>query len=170
MEMGWLVMRTRSRHEAVVRDHLEGQGIQCYLPKAKAARTAMRPGPAVRTAASDHGPLFPGYVFVKPRSEQFTNLKYIRGSCGLICFNGRPASVGEKEVESIRIMTDSASKLTVDSQFLPGEKVTVISGPLRGIEGELVRVKNVNRLVLNILILGQAVSMEIGASELLKSA
>ena len=38
------------------------------------------------------------------------------------------------------------------------------SGPLKGIEGRLIRRKNIDRLVLQVHVLGQAVSTEIDAA------
>jgi transcription antitermination factor NusG len=51
---------------------------------------------------------------------------------------------------------------------MPGTPVRVVVGPLSGVEGELVRIRNQHRLVLNTTILGQAVSVEINADDVQK--
>jgi transcription antitermination factor NusG len=110
--------------------------------------------------------LFPGYVFVQPEPMRIPDLDFVRGSKGLITFNHRPAAVQPREIERIRRVTRCGLDLELHSKLIPGEKVSVTSGPLIGLEGELVRVKSHHRLVINAHILGQSVSLEIGLEEI----
>ena len=162
MEMDWFVLRTHSRQEKVVEDRLALMQIPCYLPRKTEIRQWHDRKKRLRV------PLFPGYVFVQPEAGRYHELNSIRGSCGLVTFNHRPAPIQPRELSRIRIVTDCGKGLQVHPHLLVGEKVVILSGPLKGLEGELIRIKNGHRLVINAHILGQSVSLEIGIEEVEK--
>lgn len=157
----WLVLRTRSHHENTVELCLRQKQINAYLPK----RTVQRRRLASGAKSFVETPLFPGYIFVQPREDQYENIRYIRGSCGLIFVGNKPAAMPEKDLEAVRVLVGSGTQLAVDSQLLPGQRVEVVSGPFMGIQGELIRVKNENRLVINAPLLSSSVSVEVGSDE-----
>ena len=111
-------------------------------------------------------PLFPGYVFVQPRAEQFENIRYVRGSCGFVIQGSEPAVMPEKDLESVRILVKSGAALAVDPKLIPGKRVEVIAGPFMGIQGELIRIKSQDRLVINAHLVGSSVSVEVDADKI----
>ncbi len=152
----WLVLRTKSRHENVVEDALQQRHILAYLPKQKLVRVWQGRKRAVET------PLFPGYLFVRPRAEQYEGMRYIRGSCGFVLSAGsKPATLPEKDLEAVMMLVDSGTALTVDPELVAGRRVKIVAGPLMGVEGELVRVKNREVLVLNVNLVGSSVRVEV---------
>jgi transcription antitermination factor NusG len=155
----WLVLRTRSHHENVVESWLQYKSITAYLPK----RSVVRRGKDRKTVMQM--PLFPGYVFVQPRADQFEHMRYIRGSCGLVFQGDKPAAMPEKELEAVRILVRSGAALSVNPQLIPGQKVEVIAGPFMGIQGELVRIKSKARLVINAYLVSSSVSVEVDADK-----
>lgn len=156
---GWNVLRTRSRQENVVEECLMQKQIAVYLPKLPRVRRWKS-----RNKVVDF-PLFPGYIFVKPRPDQFQALNFIPGSCGLLLDRNRPGIVQKREIDSIRILLGSERPMDLHLGLLPGTRVRVMVGPLAGIEGEMVRFSNHHRLVINAHILGQAVSVEVNTNE-----
>jgi len=106
-------------------------------------------------------PLFPGYVFVQPRVDQYENMRYIPGSCGLVFAGNKPAAMPEKDLVAMRILIGSGATLLAESKLFPGKRVEVISGPLMGIQGELIRIKSLQRLVINAELLSSSVSVEV---------
>jgi transcription antitermination factor NusG len=162
MVKDWLVMRTQSRQERIVEHNLAERNITHYLPTKRETRQWKDRKKSLEL------PLFPGYIFVQPEAGHFPYLKYIRGSCGLVVFNNRPASLQESEVDRIRRVAGSGLSLEIHPNLQTGERVVIASGPLMGLEGELIRIKNRNRLVINAYILGQSVSLEIGIDEVEK--
>lgn len=153
----WLVLRTRSHQENVVETGLQQKRINAYLPK----RSVLRKWKDRRKIVQM--PLFPGYVFVQPSADQFENIRCIRGSCGLIFVGNKPAAVPEKDLEAITILVRSGATLSVNPQLIPGRRVEVIAGPFAGIQGELVRIKSGDRLVINAHLLSSSVSVEVDA-------
>lgn len=155
----WLVLRTRSHHENSVELCLRQKRINAYLPKRHVARRRNGPRAYMET------PLFPGYVFVQPRQDQFENIRYIRGSCGLIFVGSKPAAMPQKDLEAVRILVASGTQLAVAPELMPGQRVEVIAGPFMGIQGELIRIKNEDRLVINAPVLSSSVSVEVDADK-----
>jgi transcription antitermination factor NusG len=148
---GWNVLRTRSRQEKVVEKVLTQKLVTAYLPKL----------PRKSRSKPIETPIFPGFVFVKPKLEQIYSLNYIPGSCGLLLHRGKPGLVREKELAAIRALVSSSLPFDLHMGLIPGIRVKVVKGPLAGVEGELARAKGSDRLVINAEILGQAVSVEI---------
>lgn len=151
----WLVLRTRCQHENLVAGCLMQKRITTYFPKYNAVRRRKD-----RTVVAEV-PLFPGYVFVQPRVEQYEAMRYIPGSCGLVFAGNKPAAMPDKDLEAVRMLVCSGAALSPAAKLIPGTKVEVISGPLMGIQGELVRVKNLQRLVINAHLLSSSVSVEV---------
>lgn len=155
----WLVLRTRSRHENLVESSLRQREIVAYLPRWKGARSDV--------------PLFPGYVFVRPRPEQYEALRYIRGSCGFVLGGGsRPAAMPERELRAVMKLVDSGSPLSIDPALGAGRRVKIVAGPLAGVEGSLVRVKSRTLLVVNVELVNSSLRVEVehGAIEVLEPA
>jgi transcription antitermination factor NusG len=154
----WSVLRTWTKHESVVEKVLTARQIECYLPKQKQVRQW-----------SDRKkilvlPLFPGYLFIKVRPEQFPDLRDVPGSCGLVWASHRPAPVRENVVLDIRRLVESQAELTIMGGLHIGERVQILSGALKGIEGVLSRVKNRDYLVINAEAIGQSICIEVPVS------
>jgi len=107
-------------------------------------------------------PLFPGYVFVRPTLDQFAGMRYIRGSCGLVLADSKPAAMPEKDLDAVKLLVESGATLTVDPELVAGTRVKVVDGPFMGVEGELILVKDQQVLVINVSTLGSSVRVEVG--------
>jgi transcription antitermination factor NusG len=151
----WLVLRTRSHRESAVEDDLNERQINAYLPRQQVVKRVKNRKVVVPK------PLFPGYVFVQPRIDQFERIRYIRGSCGLVLVGNKPAQMPERDLEAVRLLVSSGVPLDVNQRLIPGQRVEVRSGPFMGIQGELVRVKCEKRLVINAQLLTSSVSVEV---------
>jgi transcription antitermination factor NusG len=83
----------------------------------------------------------------------------------LVSTAGRPVAIPDDEIEGIRML------VTSDLQYDPcplvhvGDRVEVVSGPLRGVVGRLVRKGTHARLVLSVDLIGQGVSVELDAAD-----
>ena len=151
----WLVLRTRSNHENLVTSCLNQKRITTFLPKHSVARRS-----SDRTVFTEV-PLFPVYAFVQPPVEQYETMRYIPGSCGLIFAGSKPAAMPERDLEAVRLLVCSGTALSPARKLIPGTRVEVVSGPLMGIQGELIRVKNFQRLVVNAHLLSSSLSVEV---------
>jgi transcription antitermination factor NusG len=156
----WLVLRTRSHHENVVERSLQQNGINSYLPRHRVVHRSKE-----RTTTRE-APVFPGYVFVQPRLEQLEKVRCVRGSCGFVVCGSKPATMPQKELDALRILTGSGAALAVNPTLIPGQRVEVIAGPFMGVQGELIRIKSQDRLVINAPLVSSSVSVEIDSDEI----
>lgn len=156
----WLVLRIRSHHENVVERSLQQKEINSYLP----THRVMRRSKERRTTLEV--PLFPGYVFVQPRQDQLEEVRCVRGSCGFVVRGSKPAAMPQEELDAVRIMARSGVDLAVNPTLIPGQRVEVISGVFIGIQGELIRLKSRDRLVINASLVSSSVSVEVDSGEI----
>lgn len=159
-EPHWYAIWTRSRHEAVVRDQLRDRQIEAFLP------TVTRWSRWKDRKKKIDWPLFPGYCFARFDPTETLQILKCNGVVSIVSTEGRPAPVDERELEGIRLLVNSTLQYDPCPLLKEGEMVEVVSGPLRGVVGRLVR-KDAHhaRLVLSVDLIGQAVSVEVDAAD-----
>ena len=155
----WFAVWTKSRHEATAHAQLTSRGVEAFLPTVpKWSRWKDR-------RKRIDWPLFQGYCFARVRPEDARLVQTCASVAGLVSFNGRAAAIPDSEIEGIRALV--SSDLQYDPcPFLPeGSRVEVVSGPLQGVTGRLVRKGAHARLVLSVDLIGQGVSVEVDAAD-----
>jgi transcription antitermination factor NusG len=155
MDLQWIVVRSKPRAEKVAFDQLMKKGINVYLPLVKK-----------RQKWSDRKkwvelPLFSNYLFAKVELKNSIYILQTHGVSSIVKFNGTVATVQESVVNSIRWALEGGYDLEPTEYFLQGDEVEVIEGPMKGTKGVVVELKGVERLVLKIDALQQAVSVHI---------
>ena len=153
----WYALYTRHQHEKMVDQVLTNKGFDTFLPLYATTHFWKD-----RTKALTL-PLFPCYVFLKGGIERRLQILTTPGVYGLVSSAGQPAAIADMEIEAIRRVVESGARVEAHPYLKCGNRVRVKSGPLAGIEGILVRKKNVSRLVLSVEILGTAAAIEIAA-------
>jgi transcription antitermination factor NusG len=110
-------------------------------------------------------PLFPGYVFVFIALSDRLPVLQIPGVVHLVSFNGQPAPLDGQQIERLRM---ALSQLRAEPHpFLTaGRRVRVLSGPLAGAEGILMRRKNDCRVVLSLELIQRSVAVETDIADL----
>ena len=81
----------------------------------------------------------------------------------LVSNGGQPAAIPAAELDNIRQAVVSGTRIQPHPFLKCGDWVRVKCGPLAGMQGILVRKKNVYRLVLSIEMLGKAAAVEVDA-------
>lgn len=137
MSIKWYAVYTRPRWEKKVNGLLIQKGIESYCPLNK-----------VRRKWSDRiklveEPLFKSYVFVKIDESARTNVRMTNGVVNFVYWNGKPAIIKEREIQVIRRFLDEYENVEVSKiNFIPEERVKVVSGPMMEQEGKILEVKN----------------------------
>jgi transcription antitermination factor NusG len=137
MTAKWFAIYTRPRWEKKVNGLLLQKGIECYCPLNK-----------VRRKWSDRiklveEPLFKSYVFVKVTDEQRSDVRMTNGVVNFVYWNGKPAIIKEKEIQTIKRFLDEHENVeAVKMNVQEGERVVVTSGPMMDQQGEVIEVKN----------------------------
>ena len=156
----WYAIWTRSRHEQVVREQLEQKGFEAFLPTLpKWSRWKDR-------KKKIDWPLFPGYCFARFDPSDTLPILKCPGVVNIVSVEGRPAAIPTVELDSIRLLVGSELQYDPCPLVREGQMVEVVHGPLKGVVGRLMR-KDAQRarLVLSVDLIGQAVSVEVDASD-----
>jgi transcriptional antiterminator NusG len=155
----WYAIWTRSRHEQVVREQLERKGMEAFLPTiTKWSRWKDR-------KKQIDWPLFPGYCFARFDSTDRLPVLKCTGVVNIVSFDGDIAAIPEQEIDGIRRLVQSDLQFDPCPLIREGMMVEVTHGPLKGVFGRLVRKGAHARLILSVDLIGQAVSVEVDASD-----
>jgi transcription antitermination factor NusG len=152
--MSWYATYTRCNHERIVNKILTDRGISTFLPQIIVPSKRKDRKILIRKA------LFPNYLFVDLNEARETWMQVFRTPGVVrICGNGRPTPVPDEDIESIRIFVNSDRNVYPLPYLQIGSRVQVISGPLAGAIGVLVKEdRKRRRLVISIELMGQSVS------------
>jgi transcription antitermination factor NusG len=109
-------------------------------------------------------PLFSGYVFVQIRPEQAMEVRQCRHVARLL----EPGDQAEfaAQLEDIRIALQSEREVRLAPNITEGRRVQIRSGPMRGLEGRVLRRKGITEVVLRLDFIGQAAAVQVEAQEL----
>jgi len=154
----WCAIYTRHQHEKTIAQSLSTKGLEVFLPLYNATRRWKD-----RTVHLSL-PLFPCYLFLRGMQERKLEVVTTPGIISILSINGETAVVPENEIESIRKAIEWGNRVEPHPFLRRGDKVRVISGPLQGLEGILVRKKNLYRLVLSVEILKRSAAVEVDVS------
>ena len=154
----WHVLYTRHQHEKAVAHILSNKEFEVFLPLYSTVH---------RWKDRDKQlwlPLFPCYVFLKGGLRRQLDILTTPGVHSVVSSAGRFADIPEEEINAVRQMVESGTRLEPHPFMKFGDRVRVKSGPLTGVEGILIRKKNQFRLVVSVEILGKSAATEIDAS------
>ncbi len=157
----WYAAYTNANHEKRVTQHLENRSVEHFLPLYESARRWK--DRRVRLQM----PLFPGYVFVKLALRDRLQLLQIPGVVQLVSFNGHPAPLPQEDIQAIRNCLGHGPQFEPHPYLNAGRRVRVTSGPLRGLDGIVLRRKNKTRFILSFELIMRSVAVEIDETELM---
>ena len=155
----WYALRTRSRHEKVVRDQLANQGIEPLLP------TVKRMSQWKDRKKEIEVPLFSGYCFVRFASEQKLPVLKTIGVVDIVGASHCPEPIPDEEIAAIRTLMTSVLPYDSHPYLHEGMQVEVVRGPLQGVHGILLRKEKRHRLVLGVRLIQQAAAVEIDVAD-----
>jgi transcription antitermination factor NusG len=159
-EERWYAAYTCANHEKRIAAQLQARSVEHVLPVYSSLRRWKD-----RRVLVDM-PLFPGYVFVRLALSHRLRVLQIPSVVRLVGFGGQPHVLADDEVALLR------SSLTGEMRFAPhpylraGSRVRIARGPLRGVEGILVRKKNLFRVVLSIDVIACSASVEVDSEDI----
>lgn len=137
MLLKWHAVYTKPRWEKKVNTLLLQKGIEAYCPLNKVRR---KWSDRMKTIEE---PLFKSYVFVKVSEAEKTNVRMTNGVVNFVYWNGRPAIIKEKEIQTIKRFLDEYENVeAVKTDLAPGNRVQVIAGPMMDKEGKVLEIKN----------------------------
>jgi transcription antitermination factor NusG len=153
----WYAIQTRSNFEKLVSSDLAAKGIETYLPcwtevhrwKDRQKQVEM--------------PLFPGYLFARFTDSNANRIEVDKtiGVSRILGYGKTIEPVPDSELEAVRAVVSSTARYTVHPLLKEGSWVRIKCGPLRELEGRLVRFKAGPRLVISVALLAKSVAVEV---------
>jgi transcription antitermination factor NusG len=155
----WWALYTRHQHEKTVAEMLSAKGFEVFLPLYESLRRWKDRSKMLTL------PLFPCYVFVRGGLDRRLQVVTTPGIHMILCRGERVAMIPEAEIEAIRKAVEGSFRMEPHPFLKCGERVRVTRGSLLGVEGILIRKKNLYRLILSVDMMAQSVAVEIDAMD-----
>lgn len=158
-ERQWYALRTRSRSEKKVARILGEREVESYCPVVPRARQWADRKKTVSF------PMFPGYVFARFDLRDISEVFRVPGVATVVRIEGEAVPVRPEELEAVRRLERGVTETgqePVPADFLePGDEVTVVDGPFRGMRGVLLETRGRARVAVRLTAIRQAVSIEL---------
>jgi len=155
----WYALRTKSRHEKLVRDQLDKQGIEPLLPTVKRLSQWKDRRKEIEV------PLFSGYCFVRFGQEEKLPVQKVAGVVEIVGSGSQPEAIPDEEIDALKTLMTSVLPYDSHPYLHEGMAVEVVRGPLQGVHGILLRKEKRHRLVLGVRLIQQAVAVEIDVND-----
>src|SRR6476660_2478368 len=148
----WYALRTRSRHEKIVRDQLVNQGIEPLLPTVKRLSQWKDRKKEIEV------PLFSGYCFVRFASDHKLPVLKTIGVVDIVGASNCPEPIPDEEIVAIKTLMTSVLPYDPHPYLHEGMHV-------EGVHGILLRKEKRHRLVLGVRLIQQAAAGEIDVAD-----
>lgn len=157
-ERPWWGAHVCSRQEKLLARHLLAHGVPFYLPLQ--LKSVVRDG---RRLVS-HIPLFPGYVFF--RGDGGDRRRAVESNVIARVLEVEDQDRIHRELEDIRRLEAAGASFMPCTEFVAGDHVRVVHGPLAGCSGELSHAKGKHRYVVTLTLLQRMVCAELDGAAL----
>jgi len=145
---GWYVLCVKSFHERKVYDQLLESSIEAFLPLIETIKKWSDRKKVILK------PLFPSYIFVNIRTSlDFYKALNLNGAYTYIRFGVNYAKVKEHEINKIKLLIGDKEITDIDIALMPlvvGETKRITFGPLCGMDCEILKVNNQNKVIVRI--------------------
>jgi transcription antitermination factor NusG len=157
----WYAVQTSYRCEQRVAQGLTNKGIETYLPLLREVHQWKDRKKTIDV------PAFCGYLFVRSEPSLRNRVKVLEtsGVVRMLGGNHAPSPVPDVEIEAVRRTISSGVPCDRCDALMPGTMVRVLRGPIAGVQGKLVRIKNSLRLVISVSVFSQSISAEVNLSD-----
>jgi len=151
----WYAIRVKTSCEQRVRVHLEQK---CYSVLLPTQRVRRRWSDRIKIVDT---PLFPGYVFCQ--LDNYCPAKVITtpGVLNIVGFGRAPAAIADAEIAALQRLVRANLDAEPWPYFAVGQMVLVSAGPLAGVEGRVVSIANLLRLVISVTLLQRSVAVAV---------
>jgi Transcription antiterminator len=158
-KQSWYAVYTRTRHEKSVAEQCRQRGVTSFLPlycvrhrwKQRFAEVLL--------------PLFPSYVFVRISLQDRVRVLCVPGIVSFVSFNGTPAVVPESQIDCLK-KAISLGRAEPHMYLRSGKQVRVTSGPLVGLEGIVVEIKNRLQVIVSFEWMCRSVAITLDPADL----
>jgi transcription antitermination factor NusG len=151
----WYALVVRPKHEKAVNDYLGMRGLDAFCP---VYRTRRRWSDRMKEVDL---PLFAGYVFCRFSYEQRLAALGTPGVRSVVTVKTVPQAISESEIQALQSIGKSGLPAKPWPFLRTGQRVRIELGSLAGLEGILVREKDLFRVVVSVELLMRSVAVEV---------
>jgi transcription antitermination factor NusG len=151
----WYAVVVRTQHEKQVAIALEDKGFEYLLPLYRVKRRWNN------TSRQVDLPLFPNYTFCRFSPSRKLPILQIPGVRRVVSFGGRLVPIDEFEIKALQVLAGSGLPVSPCAFLQQGDRVRLQAGPLKGVEGILLKFKGTHRLVVSVSVLQRSVCVEV---------
>jgi transcriptional antiterminator RfaH len=158
----WVVVNTQPHREIFASDNLTRQGFHVYCPMImKRIKHARRVQDALR-------PLFPGYIFTQLRAEtqQWRPILGTYGVKSLVRNGDELGFIGGDFIDGLRARELDGVIRKPSVAFEVGQKVAVQGGPFDGLVGEIIQLREKDRVLVLLNLLCQPAKTQLSTDML----
>lgn len=133
--MEWYVLYVQCGRELEIRNKLQLNGYPAAVPRENILQR--RQGKWHETVRI----LMPGYVFIRCSysAELYQKLKRITGVINILPCAMYPVPLSREETETLYLLAPTDDPLGISQAAKIGDRVTITAGPLKGLEGNIVK-------------------------------
>jgi transcription antitermination factor NusG len=145
----WFALYTKARAEKKVYDDFRQKGIETYLPLRRELRQWSDRKKWVET------PIIHSYIFVHIPMSDYLRVFESKGVMSYVSYKGKAVVIPDREIEAMRRTVNSNLSFNVETNTIKkGQIITIASGPLKGITGEVLEFQGARKLYLRISHIG----------------
>ena len=154
-EQKWYALTVRYQHERQTEKALQSKGLETMVPLYRSRRHW---SDRVKDLEL---PLFAGYVLCQFDLNDRIQVLNTPGVAQIVGFGGAPAALEDAEINDIQRVLMSKLPLAPWPYLKAGDRVRVERGPMRGLEGALLRTREALRLVIGVELLQRSIAVEV---------
>jgi transcriptional antiterminator RfaH len=156
----WFVLHTKSRAEKALARWLLGASIRFFLPLYK--KQSSRSGNGNGRVQTSSAPLFPGYLFLWGSAD--ARYHALASNHVARCLSVPDQNGLEIDLAAVYRLMTGVLPLVPAQQIPPGSPVEVTAGPFAGMTGRMIRAGAQTRLLVEVRMINQGVSVELDRS------
>ena len=153
--LSWFAIRVRPRFEKQVAQSIESKGVETFLPLYVSRRRWSDRTQEVQT------PLFDGYVFCHIDPASRLPILVTPGVIHFVGIGKTPLPVDDGEIAAIQPVIQSGSVVRSWPCLREGDRVRIDDGPLRNVEGILLRDGETDQVVISVTLLQRSMAVTV---------
>jgi transcription antitermination factor NusG len=155
----WYAVYTRTRHEKSVAEQCKQRGVVAFLPLYSVQHRWKQRRAEVLL------PLFPSYLFVRIALQDRLRVLSLSGTVSIVSFNGIPAVVPDSQIDCLS-RAISLGRAEPHVYLRSGKRVRVTAGPLVGLEGIVLEIKNKVQVIVSFEWMCRSVAISLDAADM----
>jgi transcription antitermination factor NusG len=156
----WYAIYTKPRHEKRVAEQLIRKSVETLLPVYECIRRWKNGRHRVQF------PLFPGYAFVRIALKDRLDVIKVPGVIRLVGSDRGPLPLPNGEIEGLRRGLAAGIDVLPHPYLTAGRRIRVVSGPLRGMRGIMIRRKGQYRIVVSLDLIMQSIRADVDVADI----